>query len=258
MKKIACLLVVFSLATALFGDRLSHKPEEIIRHYDFRVIENANCIVKDLTSTGGGLIFFSFEDLAFIPAEQEEQPEPDDSFQLTEGRFPQTSAVRLNKGFYQGPAVNIENRSFTVETWLRRQKNPDTVFPRKTTNIVSVDGEKTGWKIETSYDGETTVRFCIGSPERCAKTEVAEPLPENKWFHLAVTWDSSEMKIYIEGTLKESSSFQGEYFSSSAPLRAGPTEQGNDSIILDLEQITIYNRVLSSGEIQERAQKENK
>lgn len=71
------------------------------------------------------------------------------------------------------------------------------------------------------------------------------------WYHIAFTWDGTETKFYLDGILKGTESYSGTITPDNLPLEIGRHFPGstNDYLIGKLDEILIYNRALSSEEI---------
>ena len=77
-------------------------------------------------------------------------------------------------------------------------------------------------------------------------------LAANTWTHVAVTWDGSTMRVYLNGAQVASGAAIGSLVNSSGPLSIG----GNRLLTAEyfkgiLDEIRIYNRALSVSEIQQ-------
>jgi beta-lactam-binding protein with PASTA domain/glucose/arabinose dehydrogenase len=77
----------------------------------------------------------------------------------------------------------------------------------------------------------------------------AQP-PLNAWTHLAMTYDGAALKMYVNGTLVKSTSVSGNIVSSTSPLRIGGNSLWGEYFSGRIDEVRIYNRALSVGEIQ--------
>lgn len=234
------------------------QDDSVARYYTFEDVKDSKSTVTDLSSNG--------KNLAFIPYKDSETGKLFDDLQVIEGRWPEKKAVRLDRGFYQGDAVPIQNKQFTAEVWFRRQ-GPGSIAAAsklKDGTILAVSGYNQGWRIVTNYEQVETLRFCIGQKEGCASVATKAALPDNIWQHLAVTWDGHYMRIYINGKLVEQQTriiadrkrvdvnkFEGEYVNSVIPFKIGYSDYGVGSIKMDIDEVVIYNRALSAEEIEQ-------
>ena len=79
-------------------------------------------------------------------------------------------------------------------------------------------------------------------------TTSATPLPTNNvWYHLAGTYDCSEVLLYVGGT-KYSSQCSGKITTNDEDVRIG--DIGNDEFHGIIDEVRIWNRALSENEVQ--------
>ena len=233
------------------------QDKSVARYYTFEDVKDDKSIVKDLSGNGGELKFVAYTD--------RKTKEVFNDLEVIEGRWPEKKAVRLDRGWYEGPGVPIVNKQFTAEVWFRRH-GPGGVATasHKSGTILSVSGYSRGWRIVTTYEQTEPLRFCIGQAEGCARADSKTPLPDNLWHHLAVTWDGINMKVYINGKPADQQvrirnekrqlvgvdTFTGEYVEADYPFKIGYSAHGVNSVILDIDEVAIYNRALSEKEIE--------
>jgi hypothetical protein len=81
--------------------------------------------------------------------------------------------------------------------------------------------------------------------------DVGAPTPLSTWSHIAATLDGNELKVYVNGQLAQANAFAGGTLRQvDGPLHVGgdATQPGN-AFIGRIDELRIYNRVLSAGEI---------
>ena len=76
------------------------------------------------------------------------------------------------------------------------------------------------------------------------------PLPLNTWSYLAVTYDGNVVRLFVNGALADSSVFAGSIPASTGPLRLGGNSIWSEWFRGELDDVRVYNRALSNGEIQ--------
>jgi hypothetical protein len=84
--------------------------------------------------------------------------------------------------------------------------------------------------------------------EQWAKGPTALTL--NTWSHVAVTYDGTTVRMYVNGTLVGSKAQTGPLVTSSQPLRFGGDAVWPEWFQGALDEIRVYNRALSVTEIQ--------
>lgn len=69
------------------------------------------------------------------------------------------------------------------------------------------------------------------------------------WSHLAVTFDGTTLKLYVDGNLVKSTTASGTMSSSSGPLRIGGNSIRGEYFLGRIDDIRVYDRALSQAEI---------
>jgi hypothetical protein len=95
-------------------------------------------------------------------------------------------------------------------------------------------------------------RVCTGGPaENIGDAYVLELLPTTSWTFVSGTYDGSEVKLYINGTLKNTGTVSGMINTNSLPLRIGADDELQINYFKgSMDDIRIYNGALSASEIQ--------
>ncbi len=217
----------------------------LARYYTFEDVKDSKSVIKDIKGSDA--------DLVFMPYRDGDKPVYD--LKVIDGRVEGKKAVRLDRGWYQGEALDIKGKQFTASVWFRRQGAGSLLSASMAEegSIVSVDGWERGWSIATVYDNYNTLRFCLGQPGGCGKVMSDIPVPDNVWHHLAVVWDGRIMLVYLNGTLVGKKEYVGNYIPSGGGdyLRIGYAGGNTGSVILDIDELAIYNRALSRKEVTE-------
>ena len=263
-KGIASLLLFFLLSIeALNGQSHGYqkwverreklkKDISVARYYTFENAEDSKSLIYDLSGKGG--------ELKFVPYTDRTTKQVYDDLKVIEGRWKEKKAIRLDRGYYQGPSFNVENRQFSAEVWFRRQGQGSQPPPRVNItrgHIISVEGFRRGWRVITSYEPVSSTTFSIGgeggSDKAGSNATAKTPMPDNTWQHLVVSWDGKEMKLYMNGELAASKTYDKEYIPVTAAnsFKLGYAGMGMGALILDIDEVVIYNRALTAAEIGE-------
>lgn len=146
------------------------------------------------------------------------------------------------------PSLNLTNISLSA--WIK----PDTGYPgggmvfSKHESGVNADGS---WWLAPYYNSGSFTFFCNNQA-----SSLNGQAPDNAWTHCVFTYDNSSTtwKFYINGVANDSGNTSFTLGSTSWPLRIGAELQG-DGVSLasyfkgSLDNLRIYNRVLSSNEV---------
>jgi hypothetical protein len=76
------------------------------------------------------------------------------------------------------------------------------------------------------------------------------PLALNTWSHLAMTYNGSSMRIYVNGVLAATRTQTGNTAVSTGVLRIGGNAVWGEYFAGSIDEVRIYNRALSAAEIQ--------
>jgi fibronectin type 3 domain-containing protein len=75
-------------------------------------------------------------------------------------------------------------------------------------------------------------------------------LPVNAWSHLAVTYDGSALRLYVNGSLVATQPDSGAVATSNGVLHIGGNSIWGEWFSGQIDEVRVYNRALSAGEIQ--------
>jgi len=132
----------------------------------------------------------------------------------------------------------------TVEAWVQ----PTAAGGWRTAVLKEKPGDL-AYSLYANDDQNRASAFLrIGSTYPEARTSSALPL--NAWTHLAMTWDGSTMRMFVNGGQAGSSTASGAITTSTGPLRFGGNGVWAEWFKGKLDDIRIYDRALSAAEIQ--------
>lgn len=142
--------------------------------------------------------------------------------------------------FYRDPSLDIAGKEITLELWVK---------PRKFihTNYFLSKGNHAYGLIQK--DANTIEFFIHGSDRHAATCEIPTNW-EGAWHHLTGIYDGNELKLYVDGELKDTQSFEGNILNSPFPVTIGRDSENHESetngmlsnAIID--QVRIYNRAI--------------
>jgi hypothetical protein len=140
-------------------------------------------------------------------------------------------------------SINFTN-GFTLEAWV----NPVAAGNWSTV----IFKEQTGGMLYSLYSNNGTNKpvgqLYLNNAEQNAPGTAAVPL--FAWTHLASTWDGSTLKLYVNGTLVGSKAISGTLPATTNPLRIGSNTIWNEPFNGQIDEVRLYNRALTPGEIQ--------
>ena len=177
-----------------------------------------------------------------------------ESIGFTQDRFNnRNGAIYMNPGYYILPPGIYFNNRFSFLVWAKAFKLVlwsrfiDCGNGPKSDNIAIILSRN------NTFDRIPCVQIYRGAVAQPIVTAVNK-LPLNTWFHFAVVYDGQNLMIYVNGNLEANST-------SSAPLAVNRTNcyigrsnwhdsVGNSDAYACYDDIMIYNRALSTNEVQ--------
>jgi len=172
--------------------------------------------------------------------------------ELVEGRWPGKPAIRLDRGFLSAKPLDVTDKTFTAETWVRLSGmgaiRGDSVPTGGTLLSVGI-GYYDGWRLTMLYpDGVLGLE--IGRPAGSFGIR-AGPVADGVWHHIAAQWDGHRLRIYVDGIPMASGAHEGDYtpVRPDAQLRVGFAGSGWGSVACDVDEVAIYDGALSVADV---------
>ena len=140
------------------------------------------------------------------------------------------------------PAAVNQTRSFAF--WFKHTTNQVHSFFSFNSGI---NGTNTFQSFYASYDNN---ELFIGKVDSNNFTSVSVPLTYNtNWTHVAMTFDGSTLKIYINGALEKTQAFSYPVVLASGKARFGRSPGGTPYPGYNFDEFVLYNRALTATEI---------
>ncbi|TAL01166.1 MAG: hypothetical protein EPO07_08740 [Verrucomicrobia bacterium] len=156
-------------------------------------------------------------------------------------------------------AVDLHFTSaMTVEVWVKPEGGAtlvskwDAVGSRSQCSFRLSLGDLGRAYFQISPNGSGGATSAIYPPYCMSATSI----PGGTWTHLAGTFDGSTLRIYVNGVLDGQASFTGAIYSGNDDLGIGAMVGGSypggafDNYAGFIDEVALYNRALSSAEIQ--------
>lgn len=166
----------------------------------------------------------------------------------TEGKFKGAASFNGTTARITIPGSNSLDltTAMTLEAW---------VYPTalvKFRPVIMKEGSPYGLYAHTSQ-GKPTGYVAPGGRLKAAYGAV---LPLNTWSHLATTYDGTTVRLYQNGVQTGSLETTGPIPISTRPLQIGGDAQYGEAFAGRIDDVRIYNRALTAGEIQADMNKE--
>jgi hypothetical protein len=101
-----------------------------------------------------------------------------------------------------------------------------------------------------NVSGQWVFRPHVGVPGGLRYFNGTMPIQLNTWYHVAMTYDGSSLKLFVNGILDGSLNVTGPIVTSAEPLLIGGSVPGPWYFNGSVDELTLYNRALSQAEIQ--------
>lgn len=137
--------------------------------------------------------------------------------------------------------------AITVEAWVNWNINPST--GSSWANIINKNADAQ-YQIQHN---QTNTRFELAITTSSGRSYIlsnTQPVM-GVWYHVVGTWDntSNQIRIHVNGVLENSGTRTGTLTTSTAPVNIGRRTTLDRYFNGRLDEVAIYNRALSAGEI---------
>jgi glucose/arabinose dehydrogenase len=138
--------------------------------------------------------------------------------------------------------------AMTAEAWLF----PTALGSGSWRNVLIK--ERTGGEVYNLYanaDTNAPVVYVVGADNPGAPLDArgTSQLPLNTWSHLAVTYDSATLRLYVNGNQVGARAMAGALLTSTGALRIGGNSVWGEFFQGRIDEVRLYNRALSPSEI---------
>jgi hypothetical protein len=145
-------------------------------------------------------------------------------------------------------ALNLAGRSFTLSAWINPRNNNGWQMIVNKPYTSSHSSPYFDWSLHREKSSGRIVAFlgCEGV-QRVSNASV----PVNTWTHVAVTYDGTSIRHYINGVLDRTTAVSCSVTNTnSRPIRIGANGGGGEVMDGLIDDVRVYNRPLSAAEIQ--------
>ncbi|MBD3314089.1 hypothetical protein GF345_06615 [Candidatus Woesearchaeota archaeon] len=162
----------------------------------------------------------------------------------------------------ESPNLNISNRPFTIEAWVYRKgdgtpagSSGTYVIAGKAASNLSFSSLGYGLaQYNPSYPGKSEeLYFAVGSGPNFYSAEGIAPA-DNTWYHVVGVWNTTDILIYINGSLEGNASAPGPLNTLDLNFSIGAFQYDDPTYNRSawngtIDELRVYNRSLSAEEI---------
>jgi hypothetical protein len=159
----------------------------------------------------------------------------------------------------ENDVVNVPDSSefdltegFSLEAWVRPESESNEWAPILAKELGGAEGAEglAWWLYEGAGESNVPVGGTEPAPGNRNEALGEDPLPPDVWSYVALTYDGSQVALYVDGKLVDCS----EAPSDGPPLSEGELQIGGESEAGEffrgrIDEVRIYNRALSRDEI---------
>ena len=131
----------------------------------------------------------------------------------------------------------------TIEGWV----NPDVVSGFHTVIVKERPGDLVYGLYSSSDTNRPQSQVTVGSVRLL---DAPSAIPAGSWTHLAVTFDGTTQRLFVNGTQVSSLASAGSITTSTSPVRIGGNSIWGEYFDGLIDEVRIYNRALTAGEVQ--------
>lgn len=155
------------------------------------------------------------------------------------------------------PQLNANSSGFSVVLWFKPATTQNPIYALIDKSHGGIDN--TSWVIQWANDGingTNSFMFALGNGTQFVVASNPH-VPDNNWHFAVANFDGSTIKFYLNGTLVRTEQFSGTLASNSRDMLIGTWWYGNRFFKGDIDDVGIYNRVLSEAEIKQLYEEAN-
>ncbi|MEU6428664.1 LamG-like jellyroll fold domain-containing protein [Microbispora sp. NPDC046973] len=133
----------------------------------------------------------------------------------------------------------------TLSAWV----NPATVTDWRSVLAKELSTEGVSYTLYAS-NGAGPAGWVQTSPEDFSTVSGTSPLPVNTWSHLALTYDGTALRMFVNGQQVAQKASSGSLYDDGSPLHIGGNDAWGEFFSGLIDEVRIYNRAQSAAEIQ--------
>ena len=143
--------------------------------------------------------------------------------------------------YVQNSNTSFNYSNISISTWIRRDTTSTTFSV-----IISKESASTGWILHIINTNK--IYWKINGSDATATTSLSS-LTAGVWYYITSTYNGSQLAVYINSVLDNTSNNNSGIVSNSATIRIGEYQTTGNAFKGNIANIQIYNRALTTTEI---------
>lgn len=138
--------------------------------------------------------------------------------------------------------------AFSCEAWVQLQQLPPSGFVACIAGYFFVASGNQGWRFSVGAAGNIYFERYLNSAADQVTT-ANNTMPLGQWTHVAVTYDSANMKLYINGSLVGTTASTRSIATGTAAFQIAHDVPG-DQFVGMIDEVAVYSRALTATQVQ--------
>jgi hypothetical protein len=142
------------------------------------------------------------------------------------------------------PSINLTETGGAINTWIKT--NISATGSINGNLVAKTNVYSNGYWLVKYNDKVRISLFGTGNLEMVGVRSITD----NIWHHIVATWTSTQLTIYIDGTLDKTQSYNFTFTTSADLLYIGRQKTAGEGFFKgNISNVQIYNRTLSQSEV---------
>jgi hypothetical protein len=158
-------------------------------------------------------------------------------------------------------SVDLLGDEASIEVWIYPENN--ITAAGIVHKGVKEDFSDESYSLQYNSPGEVAIIFTNTSGTHTYVISNEEHLQENQWHHIVISWNQSEVRMYIDGQQVTNLKYFQNEWKSSLPPDFAPIRDSDGALMIGsqpvpgyrfegiIDNVTLYNRILSAAEVSE-------
>ena len=158
-------------------------------------------------------------------------------------------------GYYEAaPSLETDSPEMTVEAWINLRQYPWTGMGRRWVVSKNMNDEyESHYGLLVFRSGVSAIVNIGGTKADAYEVQSDQGLVKlGRWHHVAMTFDSRDLKVYLDGRAVGSLAVNKKRTPGTAPLFIGRRQDGYGHFPGAIDEVRVYDRALAADELRAR------
>ncbi|MBD3183953.1 hypothetical protein GF312_16835 [Candidatus Poribacteria bacterium] len=134
---------------------------------------------------------------------------------------------------------------FTIVYWCKMGTTAGWQIP-----VAKAGGSIRNFDFQTPANGGSVSLYFTQGASQWRGIDATTKITDEKWHHIAGTYDLENLRIYVDGNMENESQYDGPPDAVDKPMTFGDMESAHPMLGI-LDEVGIFNKALSAKEIQQ-------